>query len=188
MLVGSAGTGAVRSESSHWTERAQALLAPLLARRRPRGRRHAHRARRGWTAGRHCRPSRPSPARRWDAGIARDLLDGIVTTDERELSGIWSTASGALGGFRSEQALAATCEPDFDVAAFVASGDTVYIAAPAHHQALVAPLVVGLLDDVRRATYARAADGDHRDRPPVLLALDELANIAPLPDLPSDGQ
>ncbi len=30
VLVGAAGTGAVRGESSHWTERAQALLAPLL--------------------------------------------------------------------------------------------------------------------------------------------------------------
>ncbi len=40
--------------------------------------------------------------------LARNLLDGIVSTDERELSGIWSTASGALTGFRSDQALDAT--------------------------------------------------------------------------------
>ena len=185
VLVGSAGTGAVRSESSHWTERAQALLAPLL---------HAAALEQAdmrtlltWVDRRQALPAQQALAGMTggDAGIARDLLDGIVTTDERELSGIWSTASGALGGFRSEQALAATTDPDFDPAAFVDSADTVYMAAPAHHQALVAPLVVGLLDDVRRATYAKTAEGVHRDGPPVVLALDELANIAPLPELPS---
>jgi len=45
--------------------------------------------------------------------------------------------------------------------------------------------VVGFLDDVRRATYARAATGPGPSAPPVVLALDELANIAPLPGLPA---
>ncbi len=185
VIVGSSGTGAVRSDASHWTERAQALLAPLLHAAALEG--ADMRTLLAWVDRRQALPAQQalSGMSGGDAGIARDVLDGIVTTDERELSGIWSTASGALGGFRSEQALAATCDPDFDAATFVASGDTVYVAAPAHHQALVAPLVVGLLDDVRRATYARATDGDHRDGPPVVLALDELANIAPLPELPS---
>ena len=73
------------------------------------------------------------------------------------MSGIWSTASGALSGFRSEEALEATCRPDFDPEQFVRSSDTIYIAAPAHRQALVAPMVVGLIDDIRHATYARSA-------------------------------
>jgi len=47
---------------------------------------------------------------------------------------------------------------------------------------LIAPLVVGLLEDVRAATYLRAR---RAGGPPVLLALDEVANIAPLPDLPA---
>jgi type IV secretory pathway TraG/TraD family ATPase VirD4 len=183
-----AGTGRGRhGESSHWTERAQALLAPLL---------HAA-ALDGADMGtvltwvdRH----QALPAQQVLAGtghsatsLARNLLDGIVTTDERELSGIWSTASGALAGFRSEQVLEATTAPDFDAGAFVRSADTLYIAAPSHRQALVAPLVVGLIEDVRQATYALAAETEGRGpiRPPVLLALDEVANIAPLPELPS---
>lgn len=174
------GSGHGSGTGSHWTERAQALLAPLLHAAALQG--EDMRTVLGWVDRHRAMPAQQilSDA---DAGIARDLLDGIVTTDDRELSGIWSTASGALGGFRSEEALAATCDPDFDPRAFVGSTDTVYIAAPAHHQALVAPLVVGFLDDIRRATYERAAL--HRDAPPVVLALDELANIAPLPDLPS---
>ena len=183
VIVGSTGSGAVHVEASHWTERAQALLAPLLHAAALEG--ADMRTVLTWVDRRRALPAQQALGSDGDSAIARDLLDGIVTTDERELSGIWSTASGALGAFRSEQALAATCNPEFDPAAFVDSGDTVYIAAPAHHQALVAPLVVGLLDDVRRAAYDRAADGRGRSGPPLVLALDELANIAPLPELPS---
>lgn len=185
VVVGSAGTGATRSDTSHWTERAQALLAPLLHAAALEG--TDMRTVLTWVDRRQALPAQQALSGPVgdDRGIARDLLDGIVSTDERELSGIWSTASGALGGFRSAEALAATCEPDFDPPTFVASSDTVYIAAPSHHQALVAPLVVGLLDDVRRAAYARAATGLGRSDPPVVLALDELANVAPLPELPS---
>jgi len=181
VLVGS-GAGAASPAANHWTERAQALLAPLLHAAALEG--ADMRTVLGWVDRHRALPAQQILSGA-DAGVARDLLDGIVTTDERELSGIWSTTSGALGGFRSEEALAATCDPEFDPADLVASGDTVYIAAPAHHQQLVAPLVVGLLDDVRRAAYARAAASGAAIDPPVVLALDELANIAPLPDLPS---
>jgi type IV secretion system protein VirD4 len=186
--VGSAPSGRVGSRGdSHWTERAQALLAPLM-----------HAAALGetdmrtlltWVDRRQALPAQQILAGRFGqpTGLARNLLDGIVSTDERELSGIWSTASGSLSGFRSDQSLEATAHPDFDPARFVRSADTIYIASPSHLQGMVAPMVVGLMDDIRHATYARSAEGGdrHRDRPPVVLALDEVANIAPIPDLAS---
>ncbi len=169
----------------HWHERAQALLAPLL---------HAAaldgadmRTVLTWVDRRQALPAQRILAAEPPGAdaVARHLLEGITTTEERELSGIWSTASGSLGAFRSAEALAATCRPDFDAAAFVASADALFIAAPAHHQTLAAPLVVGLLDEIRHATYDLSARSASRGRPPVLFALDELANIAPLPDLPA---
>jgi type IV secretion system protein VirD4 len=183
--------GTSHTGGSHWTERAQALLAPLL---------HAAsldgadmRTLLTWVDRHQALPAQQAlagaPGRTTE--LARNLLDGIVATDERELSGIWSTASGSLSGFRSDQALETTSHPTFDADRFVRSSDTIYIAASAHHQALVAPMVVGLLEDIRRAAYARhATEGrDGHDpsppRPPVLFALDEVANIAPLPDLPA---
>jgi type IV secretory pathway TraG/TraD family ATPase VirD4 len=181
----SSGGSVQRSEASHWNERAQALLAPLL---------HAAglagvdmRTVLTWVDRRQALPAQQILAGEPGSGteLARNLLDGIVATDERELSGIWSTASGSLGGFRSEQALDTTVDPDFDPMRFVNSSDTIYIASPAHHQALVSPMVVGLIDDIRRATYARGAEPAHRRHGPVLVALDEVANIAPIPDLPS---
>jgi type IV secretion system protein VirD4 len=177
-----------RGESSHWTERAQALLAPLL---------HAAALdgadmrtvlawvdRRKWLDARNilaCAPGGPTE-------LADNSLEGIAATDVRELSGIWSTASGALSGFRTERALATTVEPTFNARSFVDSADSIYICAPAHRQALVAPMVVGIIEDIRMAAYQRAASPSGpagEPRPPVLLALDEVANIAPLPALPS---
>ncbi len=191
VLVGSVtggGGGATRAEGSHWIERAQALMAPLLHAAALEG--ADMRTLLTWVDRRQALPAQQILAEqpgRTTTQLARNLLDGIVATDERERSGIWSTASGALTGFRSEQALASTTDPNFDPGRFVASSDTVYVCAPAHLQALVAPMVVGLVDDIRRAAYERHArdGGPDRVRPPVLLALDEVANIAPLPDLPS---
>jgi type IV secretion system protein VirD4 len=185
--VGSAATGSDRSDGSHWHERAQALLAPLM---------HAAaldgadmRTLLTWVDRRQALPAQqilamgPGPS----TALGRNLLDGIVSTDERELSAIWSTTSGVLTGFRTDDTLEVTARPNFDPDRFVRSSDTIYIAAPAHRQALVAPMVVGLIADIRQATYARSATRSPTGSSdlPVLLALDEVANIAPIPDLPS---
>ncbi len=50
-------------------------------------------------------------------------------------------------------------------------------------RALCAPLVVGLLEQIRHATYRRAAANPGST--PVFFCLDEIANIAPIPDLPA---
>ena len=117
-----------------------------------------------------------------DATAAHDLLTGVSRTDQRELSGVWSTAATILGAYRSEAALRASELPWFDADSFVhpsQGAPTLYVSASGEHQRYAAPLVAGLVDDVRRAAYARQPKA-----PPVLAILDELANIAPLQDLP----
>jgi hypothetical protein len=59
------------------------------------------------------------------------VLAGIKHTADRERSGIFSTAARVLRAYRSPVALAASEHPSFDPDAFVASRDTVYIAAAA---------------------------------------------------------
>jgi type IV secretion system protein VirD4 len=110
---------------------------------------------------------------------ATSLLTGLMATDSRELSGIWSTTSGVLAAYRSLGALEATRDHLFNVDEFVRDPNTLYVCAPGRQQMLVAPLVVGLLREVQRAGLER-----HDIDRPLLFALDELANIAPLPDLP----
>jgi type IV secretory pathway TraG/TraD family ATPase VirD4 len=174
------GTGA--GTETHWTERAVSLLAPLL---------HAA-ALEGATMstvlhwvdrheGEHalCVLSTESG----DPSPPTDVLAGILATDQREQSGIWSTASGVLSAYRSRAALASTEPPFLDADAFCAGASSLYLCATGAQQRLFAPLVVGVLSDIRDAAYRRAERTG--GRPPVLLALDEVANIAPLPDLPS---
>src|ERR1700730_212749 len=121
------------------------------------------------------------------AELAGDVLTGLAATEDRELSGIWSTTAGVLAAYRSRLALDGTVEPNFDPDGLPGSGDTVYICSPARRQQLTAPVVVALLEQIRSAAYATAADtADTAGHPggsaaPVLLALDEAANIAPLP-------
>ena len=188
-LVGSTRTAGGRTGgdpgADHWTERAQSLLAPIL---------HAAALDGGdltrvlsWIDRRQAAPAL-SILDHEGAVVAGDLLAGIAATDGREQSGIWSTASGVLAAYRSEAALATTVAPDFDPGSFCDSPSTLYICATGRHQALAAPLVVGLLTDVRAAAYARAARAPGTTgagSAPVVLALDEVANIAPVPDLPA---
>jgi type IV secretion system protein VirD4 len=165
------------TEGAHWVERAEALLAPLLFAAALRGRDMATVCR--WILARDLRePEAVLEAQ--DHKMARAVLAGVTATEDRERSGIFSTASGLLAAYRSEGALASTTDPNFDPVAFVRSTDTVYICAPAHAQDQLAPLVVALLEQIRAAVYARP-----RNAAPVVFALDEVAGIAPLPSLPA---
>jgi type IV secretory pathway TraG/TraD family ATPase VirD4 len=182
-MVGATRVQGLRSGEHHWSERASALLSTLI---------HA--------AALGDRPMREvlrwidrhdgAPALEILDGhghghdeAATDLLSGIVATDPREQSGIWSTASGVLAAYRTEAAMASTSLPPLDVDTFCSGPNTLYLCSAGRRQRQFAPLVVASIGDVRDATYTRARDG--HDGPPTLLALDEVANIAPIPDLPA---
>ncbi len=184
-MVGAARPGGRDGDAGHWSERAEALLAPLL---------HAA-ARTGadmravvrWVLRQDTEGPQAALAA-CGASLAGDVLAGIAATDRREQSGIWSTTAGVVAAYRSETALATAVRPNLDPAALAAGTDTVYICAPASDQDLFAPIVVAFLQSVRSGTYATAAEDlrrARRRRSPVLLALDEVANIAPVPDLPA---
>jgi type IV secretory pathway TraG/TraD family ATPase VirD4 len=176
-LASAARPGSAGTDAAHWVERAQALLAPLLFAAVSRGldMRSVFR----WVLARDLR----EPLAIVEASgheMATATLAGLAVTDERELSGVFSTAAGLLAAYRSEKVLASTSRPNFDPAAFVRSSDSLYICAPAEHQNQLAPLVVALLDQISSAAFARPSYAA-----PVVFALDEVANIAPLPGLPA---
>lgn len=184
-MVRAARSGPRSLEATHWTERAHALIAPCFhaaaLAEMPMADVMSFIDRREGTRFRAVLAAR-------DTTIPLDTLNGLLRTDERELSGIWSTASSILSAYRSPAALEAAEGRQLDVESFVRSGDTLYICAPSESQAHAAPIVAGLLRDVRSAAYGAAARGElghAAERAPLVLALDELANIAPLHDLPA---
>jgi type IV secretion system protein VirD4 len=184
MVDAAVTSGAGRSAPvfGHWQERAASLLAPLLHAAALDG--VAMRTVVHWVD-RHDGSAALAILSRHLGGVAPavDVLSGILTTDGREQSGIWSTASGVLSAYRSIAALDATEGRLFDAESFCDGPHSLFVCAPGRDQQLVAPLVVGLLSDIRDAAYRRAREATAPA--PVLLALDELANIAPIPDLPA---
>jgi type IV secretory pathway TraG/TraD family ATPase VirD4 len=184
-MTGAARPDGVAGDSAHWIERAEALLAPLLH--------AAHLNRSGmesvlrWVLRQDLAPARAALVAN-GVETAVDVLTGLAATDPRELSGIWSSAAGVLAAYRSDAVLDSCAAPNFDPRQLVATRDTVYICAPARYQQLVAPIVVAFLEQVRAGAYAAssaAVAGRSAPPVPVTLVLDELANIAPLPDLPA---
>jgi type IV secretory pathway TraG/TraD family ATPase VirD4 len=177
-MSGAARPAGRRGEAAHWTERAEALLAPLL---------HASYLRAsgieavlGWV----LRQDLDEPSSVLSLNGVRlgcDVLAGLGATDPREMSGIWSSAAGLLAAYRSEQVLDRSGPVNFDPFELAGTTDTVYVCAPARHQDLVAPVVVALLDQARAGSYTSWRAGVA----PLTMVLDELANIAPIPDLPA---
>lgn len=179
-LVAEAMTGSceVEADGAHWIERAGALIAACLhaAAHSGQGMREVL----GWV----LRHDYEAPLAELQPGsLAHDVLSGIKHTADRERASIFSTAARVLRAYRSEAALCASEDQTFHPEVFVTSTDTLYIAASAHEQRLLAPLVVGLLSEIREALYRRYF-GLGLPPVPLLFMLDECANIAPLPDLP----
>ena len=108
------------------------------------------------------------------------MLRGVLATEERERSGIWSTAAGLFSGVRTEAARASAREAPLDVAEFLSGPHQLHVVAPSRYQSVSIPLVVGMVEELVHATYDR-----HHLGARLLLALDELANVAPLPRLTS---
>jgi type IV secretory pathway TraG/TraD family ATPase VirD4 len=161
----------------HWSERAGALVAPLLHACATRDESLGQLASR--VDERRCEDLvHELRERHGEHHPAVSLLRGVLATEERERSSIWSTAAGLFSGVRTEAARAAAREAPLDVTEFLRGPHQLHVVAPSRHQAVSIPLVVGLVEEVVHATYDHHADGAH-----LLLALDELANVAPLPRL-----
>jgi type IV secretion system protein VirD4 len=181
-MVGASRMSGPASGEQHWTERAGALLSTLLhaAAREDLTMREVLR----WIDRHNGAPALEILTASAGGGDpATDLLGGIVATDSREQSGIWSTTSGVLAAYRTAGALSSTTTAPLDLPAFCDGPNTLYVCSTGRRQRQFAPLVVAIVGDVRDAAYARSRDG--RAGPATLLALDEVANIAPIPDLPA---
>jgi type IV secretion system protein VirD4 len=79
-----------------------------------------------------------------------------------------------------------SAEQQFDTAAFLRGGGTLYLLGTTGAQLTVAPLITALVEDLVDAARRQAATTTGgRLEPPLTLLLDEAANIAPIPSLPN---
>jgi type IV secretion system protein VirD4 len=116
------------------------------------------------------------------AGVpeAVDAARSAFGKEERQRSSIVTTLETLLEPFAGA---AAEGRRPFDPAVLLAGSDTLYLCAPAHDQRRLTPLFVGVLRAVLDTAYDQVARTGRRLDPPLLVVLDEAANIAPLPDL-----
>jgi type IV secretory pathway TraG/TraD family ATPase VirD4 len=117
---------------------------------------------------------------------AATILRGIAQTPDRERGSIWSAVAGGLASFDDSTVLssadrASTCR--FESGDFLRRADSVFIVAPSDETTPLAPLVVGLVEEVRSEALRQSNATGALDLP-LLLALDEIATICPLPSLP----
>lgn len=104
--------------------------------------------------------------------------------DERQRSSIYTTAETVLSAYADPRVLAAAYEPDLrPERLFDGSRTTAYLCAPAHEQARLRPLFATLIEQLLAAAYEQVAKTGRPLDPPLLLVLDELANVAAIPTL-----
>jgi len=118
-----------------------------------------------------------------------DALESAIHADPRTRDSVWLGVRQALSALADPEVLAAV-DPGpgdrFDPGEFLAESGTLYLLASAVSSGTCAPLIAAFVEDVTETARARAARArGARLDPPLLLALDEIANLTPLPSLPS---
>ncbi|MGR0221573.1 TraM recognition domain-containing protein [Agromyces sp. ZXT2-6] len=118
-----------------------------------------------------------------------DSLQAMLEADPRTRDSIWQGVSLSLGALADPRVLDAVSPTDgegFDPERFLRSKGTLYLLATGaganNSAALVSAFVEDLIETARRMA---ARNPGARLDPPLLLALDEIGNLAPLPSLPS---
>jgi len=118
-----------------------------------------------------------------------EALDAMIHSDPRTRDSIWQGVSLALSSLADPRVLDAVSPregEDFDPTQFLADKGTLFLLATGAGAGASAPLVAAFVEDlVETARHLAAKSPGARLDPPLLLALDEVANISPLPSLPT---
>ena len=118
-----------------------------------------------------------------------DSLQAMIDSDPRTRDSIWQGVSLALAALADPRVLDAVSpreDEDFDPEAFLRDRGTLHLLATGAGANNSAALVAAFVEDVVEAARRLAATSPGaRLDPPLLLALDEVGNLAPLPSLPT---
>ncbi len=172
--------GGIPEDATFWVALAEKMLGPLLLAAATSGRSMAD-------------------VVRWiDTGEVTEVLDALeragatdallaaqasFSREERQLSSVYATAETLVAAFADPVVAASTASHDICAARLFDGGaSTVFLVAPSHEQTRFRPLFVAVLRSILEAAITKSARGGSLD-PPLLLVLDEAANIAPLADL-----
>jgi len=128
--------------------------------------------------------SHPNAAMGWD-----DSLAAMIDADPKTRDSIWQGVSLALVALADPRVLDAVSpgpHEQFDPETFLTEQGTLYLLATGAGAGASASLVAAFVEDlIETARRLAARSPGARLDPPLLLALDEIGNLAPLPSLPT---
>lgn len=177
-------TGEIQ-EASFWYGQAAKLLAPMLHSARNQGLTIDEVV--NWLdQGPQAQPAITAGLQTQPRAVA--ALAAMMAREPKQLSSIYATAELVLACFADPAVAAASAAPQYTPERLLDGGaNTLYLVAPLHEQDRLAPLFAAMIQDVVRLANDKAnrnaTPGKPGLDPPLLLALDELANIAPVPQL-----
>lgn len=118
-----------------------------------------------------------------------ESLDSMIQSDPRTRDSIWQGVGLAFQSLADPRVLEAVTPregEDFDPAAFLTERGTLYLLATGAGAGASAALTAAFIEDlVEVARRLAAGSPGARLDPPLLLALDEIGNLSPLPSLPT---
>ena len=118
-----------------------------------------------------------------------DSLGAMIDSDPKTRDSIWQGVSLALSALANPRVLDAVTPragEHFDPEAFLTQRGTLYLLATGAGAGASAALVAAFVEDLVEAARRLAARSPSaRLDPPLLLALDEIGNLSPLPSLPT---
>jgi type IV secretion system protein VirD4 len=110
--------------------------------------------------------------------------EAISMWDERTQGSVYATAQTALLAYTDPGVLSSAMSSELQAQYLLdGSNHTAYLCAPAHEQRRLQPLFATLVQEIVAHAYERSARTGKPLDPPLLLVLDECANIAPLREL-----
>ncbi len=115
---------------------------------------------------------------------ALQAFRAVRAFDERQRSSVYGTAQQILFAYSDPLVLASARSAEYTPARLLdGGGHTLYLCAPAHEQARLRPIFATIVRELITVAYESAtATGKPLD-PPLLIVLDELANVAPITNL-----
>jgi type IV secretion system protein VirD4 len=175
------GSGSGLSDGDFWYATAAKTLAPYLFAAATSGRSISDVVR--WV---NLQEEREVRAALEQAGVPEALEAAIASfrREARQKSSVYTTVETVLSAYEDPAVAASAGGSDISPEALLdGSSKTLYVVSPSHEQRRLRPLFETLLQTVINHAFELSSRTGRPLDPPLLVVLDEAANIAPLRDL-----
>lgn len=120
-----------------------------------------------------------------EVALAGDALAGIWAMDERTRSSVYTGARTVIEAWSDPTVARASGGCEITPEWLLSGDNTLFVVAPAREQARLRPVFAGLVADLVHAAFDAATRNQGALEHPLLVVLDEAANICPIRELPA---